>query len=495
MIKLKSTALILLTAAALAGCGAGAGAPPAASSAGTAASTAAAAETSAGEKTADVKETTDGKETADGKDAGQHQTVIGELYKLSGEEANWKGLTGEEKLEDFDYLYQTLKENFPYLELIKRAKGVDMDKEYETYRAKVEDTETDMQFFVLIQQFIGKGGGTGHLDLLTPGFYDWMTEAYQQEDGIPEEELPRMRLLAEEYTNAASAAAYGAMADVFQETMDRVAAHNAALAAAEPAASEPETADVDPLDGLLTEEGETDNLRYGILSAETPKIAYIQINSFDMSCYEEDKITLGGLYKAYEDFDHVIFDLTDNGGGGMSYFNDLMAAPNIDRTLSANIYALVKDGSLNRKIMDLSNYRPVSELPSLPRMNQDDLKELDLFLPDTYTVEPSGSEKVLKGKLWILVNENVYSSSEYAAMFTKATGFATLVGRVTGGDGIGEDPIPIVMKNSGLIVRYSPVYGVTPDGAGSQEFGTEPDIMAADGESELAACLKAIKMQ
>lgn len=51
------------------------------------------------------------------------------------------------------------------------------------------------------------------------------------------------------------------------------------------------------------------------------------------------------------------------------------------------------------------------------------------------------------------------------------------------------------MKNSGLIVRYSPVYGVTPDGAGSQEFGTEPDMTAADGESELDACLKAITMQ
>lgn len=371
-----------------------------------------------------------------------------------------------------------------------------MDREYETYRARVESTETDMQFFVLIQQFISQGGGTGHLDLLTPGFYEWMAEVYQQEDGIPEEELPRMRLLAEEYANETSASAYRAMSDVFQETMDRVNAHNDALPVTKQETDKAqETQAVDPLKGLLTGEGETDNLRYGILSAESPKIAYIQIKGFDMSCYQEDKETLDGLYKAYQDYDHVIFDLTENGGGGMSYFNDLMAAPNIDRTLSTNIYALVKDGALNRKIMDLSKYQPVSKMPSLPRLNQDDLKELDLFVPDTYTVEPSGSEKLLKGKLWMLVNENVYSSSEYAAMFTKATGFATLVGRVTGGDGIGEDPIPIVMKNSGLIVRYSPVYGVTPDGAGSQEFGTEPDIYAADGESELDACLKAIRVQ
>lgn len=125
-------------------------------------------------------------------------------------------------------------------------------------------------------------------------------------------------------------------------------------------------------------------------------------------------------------------------------------------------------------------------------MNQEDLSGLDLFVADTYKVEPSGEKKALKGKLWMLVNENVYSSSEYAAMFTKATGFATLVERTTGGDGIGSEPLPIVLKNSGLIVRYSPVYGTTPDGAGSEEFGTEPDILSPEGESPLETCLKAI---
>ena len=109
-----------------------------------------------------------------------------------------------------------------------------------------------------------------------------------------------------------------------------------------------------------------------------------------------------------------------------------------------------------------------------------------------YTVEPLNNEKMLNGKLWILVSENVFSSSEYAAMFTKATGFATLVGTRTGGDGIGVDPIPVVMPNSGLIVRYSPVYGVSYDGSGSQEFGTEPDIISPDGEDALTTCLKII---
>lgn len=52
-----------------------------------------------------------------------------------------------------------------------------------------------------------------------------------------------------------------------------------------------------------------------------------------------------------------------------------------------------------------------------------------------------------------------------------------------------------VIKNSGLIVRASPVYGITLDGAGRAEFGSEPDIVVVDGESELDTCLKSIKKQ
>jgi len=176
----------------------------------------------------------------------------------------------------------------------------------------------------------------------------------------------------------------------------------------------------------------------------------------------------------------------------MSYFDDLIVAPNIDKPLSADVYELAKAGSLNEEFIEVSTMDDISNLPELPKMNQDDLKELDAMLKNTYEVKPSNESKMLNGKIWILVSENVFSSSEYAAMFTKATGFATLVGTQTGGDGIGSDPIPVVMPNSGLIVRYSPIYGITSDGTGSQEFGTTPDIISPEGEDALTTCLKAI---
>jgi len=44
-------------------------------------------------------------------------------------------------------------------------------------------------------------------------------------------------------------------------------------------------------------------------------------------------------------------------------------------------------------------------------------------------------EKQFNGKIWVLTNPKVYSSSENFIMFCKNTGFATLVGTSTGGDG------------------------------------------------------------
>ncbi len=78
-------------------------------------------------------------------------------------------------------------------------------------------------------------------------------------------------------------------------------------------------------------------------------------------------------------------------------------------------------------------------------------------------------------------------------MFSKNSNFAVLVGETTSGDGIGVNPVYIILPNSGLVVQYSPIYGVVPDGTYNEEAGTMPDIISPEGENELETCIKAIK--
>ena len=44
-------------------------------------------------------------------------------------------------------------------------------------------------------------------------------------------------------------------------------------------------------------------------------------------------------------------------------------------------------------------------------------------------------------KIFLLVDESVYSASETFAMFCKENELATLIGETTGGDGCGYDPL------------------------------------------------------
>lgn len=168
---------------------------------------------------------------------------------------------------------------------------------------------------------------------------------------------------------------------------------------------------------------------------EPGKTAYVFIDAFDHGQMETDREILLPFYDKVRTYDNLIIDITNNLGGSMAYFDELVVAPLTKETLT------------------------------VPGFD---------------------------GKIWLLVSENNYSSSEYAAMFSKASGFATLVGRTTSGDGIGTDPIYLILPNSGLVVQYSPMYGVTADGTGSEACGTNPDIVSPEGESALETCLRQI---
>lgn len=398
-------------------------------------------------------------------------TALGEFASLTN--GNWYNLTKQQKLQDIDYLYKIVKENYPYIHVLKRMYNVDLEQEYKTARKQTENCKTDAEFYTIIEQFTRKANMVGHLSTISPFDYNWFVAGYADKTSIPEDYWEQMDKIENVYANQNSQKAYwqlqNKMYPVYQKVQDYYAAKQPQQQSTQKRA----------------------NVETKII--EKDKIAYIYVGSLDMSGYEADKKKLFDFYKQVENYDNVIFDFTENGGGSMFYFNDLIVAPNIDKMIYTNVYQLMQAGEYNTKFFGKENFEPISHLPKLPKMNQEDLKDLDLMLESSYFVEPLQKQKMLKGKLWLLVNENVFSSSEYAAMFSKATGFATLVGEKTGGDGIGSDPLPIALPNSGIIVRYSPIYGVTADGANSQEFGTTPDIVRQAGKTYLQTCIDEIK--
>lgn len=134
---------------------------------------------------------------------------------------------------------------------------------------------------------------------------------------------------------------------------------------------------------------------------------------------------------------------------------------------------------------------PISELPEFKALNALDKNEMTHFLPIEWTIVPK-KRVDFHGKIWLLVDEKVFSTSEGLASACKENGCAVLVGKRTGGDGVGIDPALLVLPNSKIVFRYSMMYGLNADGSCNAEAGTEPDIISKEGESPLDTCLNEI---
>lgn len=62
-------------------------------------------------------------------------------------------LTEKEKIDDFEYLYKTIIENYPFLDVNKRIHSVDWEANKDSYLAMVKDTKTDLEFFMLYPKY------------------------------------------------------------------------------------------------------------------------------------------------------------------------------------------------------------------------------------------------------------------------------------------------------------------------------------------------------
>ena len=136
---------------------------------------------------------------------------------------------------------------------------------------------------------------------------------------------------------------------------------------------------------------------------------------------------------------------------------------------------------LNESILESLRQRShaVSELKDAPEWAS--AMGLDRYYSGRMTIGAGGAKAIRStAKRWVVVDENVYSSSEKFVLFCKQTGWATVVGRHTGGDGLGSSPVLVMLPDSGILIRFSNTAGETLEGALSVD-GTEPDILLETG--------------
>lgn len=369
----------------------------------------------------------------------------------------------EQALADYDYMWEMLEENYPLFAVAERKTGKSKEQIKVDYRKRLVSQESETitleNFHNHLSQCLSEFQGVGHLKIINAQNYRSIVKGAE--------------LMSETNTNADMRTfydyVYGDLHLPHTQSTYKLLAQNAL--------------------GVSVNES-TKNLTFKDYGQDT---AYVSIRSFMGDYIEKDAPV---LLKWFEDNAHkknIIIDVTSNGGGNDYYWAKNIIAPNISEPKYRSNYFLMKDGRDTKGLYIGVKDRLISdwsEVRSLPKLEAADLEGIAYIGQTNFTVKPSRTEPILTGNVYVLIGGRSFSSTEGFAGFCKQSGFATLVGSRTGGDGAsGVTPIAKALPNTGILVFYRCCNNLNPDGSSNMQYGTAPDIPVYGGKSPLETCL------
>jgi hypothetical protein len=356
-------------------------------------------------------------------------------------------LSMEEKLSDFEYMYKILEENYPFFEVNKRINGIDWLANKNQYINMINLAVTDQQYIDTLHKIVGDLNN-GHTHILNKKFFDYVKDVY------------------------------GTDKVKYSAWLKQLNEQNAVLRYSDKS---------DKAEQIESNSDSTDNniIPYNVqtLMLIKDKVALLGIGSLNPFNIEGDMEIIKPFLQKIKDYDALIIDIRQNGGGSSSYWEKNLVPMLISKPIEWNNYFVYRGGEFSEDFLkgllqdDYKSLKPIVEIAKegLSKAPPEIVKDYKYYLKFHELIQPKDSIN-FKGKIYLLIDRKVYSSSEMFAVFAKDTGFATLVGETTGGDGIGQDPLLCALPKSGYVLRFSSVMGLTADGSCDEEHKTEPDI-------------------
>jgi C-terminal processing protease CtpA/Prc len=440
-----------------------------------------------------------------------------------------KVLTAEEKLEDFRYMYSILKDSFPFFKIEEHKTGFDWLANKEKFEKQIEATTSNEDFYYTLSGIV-KMIQNGHTGVVPPSRYFSMAESYNDmfnrpwdtvlnQSGVKDkyeawkstvkestEVLPiRIQYIegkyvaAEDYKNIKKGYILEAINEkkideYFKSNLDKYYLTydykrnklyvGSSMILAEKGkeyraifasiTGEKITEKLSPINYEQKSSGTLDSSSCEQKILEENKIAYLRVKSMSDRTLMSDHTLILEFFKRIKDYPYLILDIRGNGGGTDYYWRNNVVVPLIAEQTSS-IIAMAYRGDYIKTFMRGRGIitKPISELPE--QFRSEYTSTMESFVTTDISVNPENSVG-FKGKIFLLVDKGVYSSSESFAAFCKGTGFAQIVGTNTGGDGIGIDPCVMALPNSGLVVRFSLDMGINGDGTVNEKAHTNPDV-------------------
>jgi hypothetical protein len=360
---------------------------------------------------------------------------------------NKEELTPEKYLEDFEYMYQVLKENYPFFDINKRHTGIDWLAEKDTYLQLINNVKSDEDFKYALKRILS--------DLHNGHTFLWDGNGiYQQRKTL-----------------------FGKYPVMYKPWLDQLNMQSAVLRYSGDKENVPVSS------GSSRNETINDsNLITEIL--DRGKTAYIRIKQMNTDNIAADMQLVRQLFETGNNYRKLIIDIRGNGGGSDAYWRAYLIPLLTSKPVEFSNYILLRGGIFEEPFVEGktgSGYEvsrcEVKDISKdgLNNLPDEILSNFKYYYKSTTTIYPKDSVN-FEGKIYLLVDQKVYSASEGFASFAKDTGFATLAGVKTGGDGIGFDPIICTLPNSGYVINFPCVMGLTSKGVCDEDVKTEPDI-------------------
>ena len=375
--------------------------------------------------------------------------LITPLLLILNESGKSTGLSKKEKVEEVEYLYKTIEENYPFLEVNERLTGIDWLSKKEYYIKKAKETKTDEEYLGIISTMIFELHN-GHTQILkNKDEVMWLYNIYIHNNSWQR-----------------------SMVDVIKDekVMNRYRINKDYL-------------EGDKDQGDIENASKQVNVNARVKDIVEGKVGYVEIPKM-ISFFEMDKDEklLSDYFNKVKNYQALVIDIRGNGGGDSAYWMMNIVEKLASRPYSNTTYLFLKDGEVvNKYKEDLKKvhkdpYESIENLDTtkLPNLPQEVKEKFKYYCYHTTTVSPKNSVG-FKGNIYLLVDGVVYSSAEAFSVFAKESGFATLIGKTTGGDGIGSDPILLSLPKSGYILRMSKEMGTSSDGTCNEEYKTIPD--------------------
>jgi C-terminal processing protease CtpA/Prc len=442
-----------------------------------------------------------------------------------------KQLTREQKLEDFNYLYSTLKDSFPFFEVEKDKTGFDWLGNKAKFEDQIKATKNNEEFYYTLKTIVTMVQNA-HTTVLAPSNYENMVTTYSSinnkawgdiltQSGVKEKYsdwskivnenkvvLPikikyvdGLYVVIEDLKNIKKGATLEAIDDMpidayFKANLDKyylnyddkrdklyVKSNMITVGTGRDYKVTAESKGNKGITEYLTPIKYEQNTGASASSSSSDekilvenKVAYVKVKSMSNKTLEADGKKLIEFYKSIKDYPYLIIDIRGNGGGTDNYWQKNIVEPLISQTKSAEFAMAYKGEYIKPFLIGRGiTTKPISNLPQ--KFSSKYVLEMERFTATSRTVKPQNSVG-FSGNIYLLVDDYVYSSSETFAAFSKGTGFSKLVGTTTGGDGIGIDPCVMALPNSGLVVRFSLDMGISGDGMVNEKAHTKPDIYA-----------------